>query len=98
VGFQAAQLRGTFFAIHCEEISKYLTQALHRAMQQRPDRIASIFGTRQRSFREFGDRVARLAGALQKLGMKPGDRVAMLGLNSDRHLEYQMAVHRCMTP
>jgi hypothetical protein len=49
-------------------------------MQQRPDRMASIFGTRQRSFREFGD------------------RVAMLGLNSDRHLEYQMAVHRCMTP
>jgi len=70
----------------------YLTQALHRAMQQRPDRIASIFGTRQRSFREFGNRVARLAGALQKLGMKPGDRIAMLALNSDRYLEYQMAV------
>jgi acyl-CoA synthetase (AMP-forming)/AMP-acid ligase II len=76
----------------------YLTQALHRAVQQHPDRIASIFGTRRRTFAEFADRVARLAGALQKLGMKPGDRVAMLGLNSDRHLEYQMAVHRCMTP
>jgi len=70
----------------------YLTQALHRAVQQHPDRIASIFGTRQRTFAEFADRVARLAGALQKLGMKPGDRVAMLALNSDRYLEYQMAV------
>ena len=70
----------------------YLTQALHRAVQQHPDRIASIFGTRRRTFAEFADRVARLAGALQKLGMKPGDRVAMLALNSDRYLEYQMAV------
>lgn len=67
----------------------YLTQALHRAVQQHPDRIASIFGTRQRSFAEFADRVARLAGALQRLGMKPGDRVAMLAMNSDRYLEYQ---------
>ncbi len=70
----------------------YLTQALHRAVQQHPDRIASIFGTRRRSFAEFADRVARLAGALQRLGMKPGDRVAMLAMNSDRYLEYQMAV------
>jgi long-chain acyl-CoA synthetase len=70
----------------------YLTQALHRAVQQHPERIASIFGTRQRTFAEFADRVARLAGALQRLGMKPGDRVAMLAMNSDRYLEYQMAV------
>ena len=69
----------------------YLTQALHRAVQQHPDRVAVRFGTRQRTFREFADRVARLAGALQKLGMQPGDRVAMLALNSDRYLEYQMA-------
>ena len=70
----------------------YLTQALHRAVQQHPDRVAVRFGTRQRTFREFADRVARLAGALQKLGMQPGDRVAMLALNSDRYLEYQMIV------
>ena len=70
----------------------YLTQSLHRAVQQHPDRIAVRFGDRQRTFREFADRVARLAGALQKLGMQEGDRVAMLSLNSDRYLEYQMAV------
>ncbi len=70
----------------------YMTQSLHRAVQQHPDRIAVRFGDRTRTFREFADRVARLAGALQALGMKPGDRVAMLSLNSDRFLEYQMAV------
>ncbi|AMO23694.1 long-chain fatty acid--CoA ligase [Ramlibacter solisilvae] len=70
----------------------YLTQALHRAVQQHPDRIAVRFGTRQRTFREFTDRVARLAGALQHLGMQTGDRVAMLSLNSDLYLEYQMGV------
>ena len=70
----------------------YLTQALHRAVQQKPDRIAVRFGERSRTFREFADRVARLAGALRTLGMGEGDRVAMLALNSDRYLEYQMAV------
>ena len=70
----------------------YLTQSLHRAVQQKPEHIAVRFGPRQRTFREFADRVARLAGALQRLGMREGDRVAMLALNSDRYLEYQMAV------
>ncbi len=74
------------------ETSMYLTQSLHRAVQQHPDRIAVRFGSRQRTFAEFTDRVARLAGALRKLGMQEGDRVAMLSLNSDRYLEYQMAV------
>ena len=70
----------------------YLTQALHRAVQQYPNRIAVRFGDRQSTFLQFVDRVARLAGALQALGMQTGDRVAMLSLNSDRYLEYQMAV------
>lgn len=70
----------------------YLTQGLHRAVQQKPDRIAVRFGNRGRTFREFVERVSRLAGALQQLGMSEGDRVAMLALNSDRYLEYQMAV------
>ncbi|MFJ4291841.1 long-chain-fatty-acid--CoA ligase [Cupriavidus sp. NPDC089707] len=70
----------------------YLTQALHRAVQQKPDQIAVRFGERQQTFHQLADRVARLAGALQSLGMQAGDRVAMLALNSDRYLEYQMAV------
>jgi len=70
----------------------YLTQSLHRALQQQPDRVAVRCADRQRTFREFADRVARLAGALRGLGMRAGDRVAMLSLNSDRYLEYQMGV------
>jgi acyl-CoA synthetase (AMP-forming)/AMP-acid ligase II len=70
----------------------YMTQGLHRAVQRRPHAIAVRFGDRQRTFIDFAGRVARLAGALQALGMQAGDRVAMLALNSDRYLEYQMAV------
>ena len=70
----------------------YLTQGLHRALQQQPDTTAIWFQDRQYTFREFGDRVARLAGALQALGLRPDDRVAILSLNSDRYLEYYLAV------
>ena len=70
----------------------YLTQGLHRAMQQNANKIATICGDRRRTFKEVGDRVARLAGALQQLGMRPNDRVGMLSLNSDRYLEYYLAV------
>ncbi len=66
----------------------YLTQGLHRALQCRPDRIATIFGERRQSYRQYVDRVARLAGALQSLGMGEGDRVGMLALNSDRYVEF----------
>ena len=70
----------------------YLTQGLHRALQQHPDRTAVLFGGQRRTFSELADRVARLAGALRSLGMDTGDRVAMLAMNSDRYLEYQIGV------
>ena len=68
------------------------TQGLRRSLQQHPDRVAVRYAGRTRTFRELADRVARLAGALQDLGMGTGDRVAMLAFNSDRYLEYQLAV------
>ena len=70
----------------------YLTQGLHRAIQQKPQAIATIHQGRRHSFAELGARVAKLAGALQGLGMQAGNRVAMLSLNSDRYLEYYLAV------
>jgi acyl-CoA synthetase (AMP-forming)/AMP-acid ligase II len=69
-----------------------LTQGLHRAVQQKPNGVATIFGARRRTFAELVTRVAKLAGALQGLGMKPGDRVGILALNSDRYLEYYLGV------
>ncbi|QHD01550.1 fatty-acid--CoA ligase [Pseudomonas sp. S04] len=69
----------------------YLTQGLHRMAQQQPDALATVFRDRRQSYAQMTDRVARLAGALQKLGMQAGDRVGLLGLNSDRFLEYFLA-------
>ncbi|MFE3444889.1 long-chain-fatty-acid--CoA ligase [Nocardia sp. NPDC059180] len=70
----------------------YLTQSLHRALQQRPDDIATICGDRVRTVAESADRVARFAGALRGLGVEQGDRVGILALNSDRYHEYYLAV------
>jgi long-chain acyl-CoA synthetase len=70
----------------------YLTQSLHRAVQQYPERMAARFGTRCQTYRSLVDRIAQLAGGLQAQGLRNGDIVAILALNSDRYLEYMMAV------
>lgn len=69
----------------------YLTQGLHRVLQQRPDAVATVFGQRRTSFSLLVDRVARLAGALSKLGVSGGDRIALLAQNSDRSVECLLA-------
>lgn len=68
------------------------TQGLHRAVQQKPDAVATVCNGRIRTFRELHDRVARLAGALNGLGIGRGDRVCILSLNSDRYLECYLAL------
>lgn len=70
----------------------YLTQAVHRNAQIRGNKIATIQGDRQHTWREFKDRVARFAGGLKGLGIEQGDRVAILALNSDRYYEYYFSV------
>ncbi|HEY5854312.1 MAG TPA: long-chain fatty acid--CoA ligase [Aldersonia sp.] len=70
----------------------FLTQSLHRAVQQRPDAIYSVFGSRALSNTDVADRVSRLAGGLRALGVATGDRVALLGLNSDKYLQAMYAV------
>jgi long-chain acyl-CoA synthetase len=69
-----------------------ITQSLKRCVQHNRDGRATVFGTRTQSWGTIQDRVARLAGGLQSLGVRAGDRVAILALNSDRYLEYYMAV------
>lgn len=70
----------------------YFTQPLHRNLQSSPERLMTLCGERRQTVRQFVERVARLAGALRQLGVSSGDRVAMLGLNSDRYMEYLFAV------
>lgn len=69
-----------------------VTQSLHRAVQQDPDRPLTIYRHRSRTVAESADRVARLAGALRALEVDAGDRVGMLALNSDRYHESLLAV------
>src|SRR5882757_6636485 len=69
----------------------YLTQGLHRCLQQCPDALATASGPRIQSYAALGERVARLAGGMKKLGAAPGDRAAYLGCNSDRFHEYYLA-------
>ncbi len=70
----------------------YMTQGLHRALQRRPKDEALRYLGRGLSYSELADRVARLAGGLRALGVQTGERVAMLSLNSQRYIEYFMAV------
>jgi acyl-CoA synthetase (AMP-forming)/AMP-acid ligase II len=70
----------------------YLTQSLHRSLQQHPDQLATIFADRRRTFGEHVSRVARVAGALRSLGVADGERVGILALNSDRYVELLAAV------
>ena len=66
----------------------YITQGLHRHLQQRPNAVAiRSQGGHSITYAEFGDRVARLASALKGLDVGSGDRVAMLSNNSQRFIE-----------
>jgi acyl-CoA synthetase (AMP-forming)/AMP-acid ligase II len=70
----------------------YLTQSLHRNLQQNPDRPATVYRDRIRTVAQSVDRISRLADALAGLGVQRGDRVGILALNSDRYQEYFHAV------
>ncbi|BBZ61875.1 acyl-CoA synthetase [Mycolicibacterium monacense] len=70
----------------------YLTQALHRAVQQTPDLPATVFGERVRTWAQTADRAARLASAFQGLGVRSGDRVALLAQNCDAYHDFLFAV------
>lgn len=70
----------------------YLTQTLRRAVQTNGNKIATVFGERRQTWRQFEQRIARLASAFRAMGIKDDDRIAILSLNSDRYVEYFYAV------
>ena len=69
-----------------------LPQTIRHTVQLHGDKIATRFGSRSQSWREFQDRIARLATGLLSLGVEQGDRVAVLALNSDRYYEFYFGV------
>ncbi|SDM08477.1 long-chain acyl-CoA synthetase [Oryzisolibacter propanilivorax] len=69
----------------------HLTQGLQRALQQAPQRTATVCGGRRQDFARLADRVSRLAGALRAQGVQPGECVALLALNSDWCVEAFLA-------
>ncbi len=68
------------------------TQFLTQAVACQPQRTATIYGDRRRTWKEVGDRVPRLAAALRALGIADGAFVAALAFNSDRYIELFFAV------
>ncbi|GAA4384982.1 long-chain fatty acid--CoA ligase [Tsukamurella soli] len=70
----------------------YLTQSLHRCLQQSPHATATVCGDRTVTYADTYHRVAALAGGLRELGVASGDRVAILALNSDGYLQTILAV------
>src|SRR5258707_5045495 len=69
-----------------------LTQSLRRAVQTKPNGLATSFASRRRNWQQSAERVSRVAGALSALGVRPGDRIAILALNSDRYFELVYAI------
>jgi acyl-CoA synthetase (AMP-forming)/AMP-acid ligase II len=69
----------------------YLTQGLHRHVQQRPDETATVCAGRTRTHAESVDRIAGLAAALRQLGIQDGERAAILARNSDHYHEFLAA-------
>lgn len=69
----------------------YLTQGLHRSLQQNPSGIATVEAGLTRTFEEFTNRIARMAAGLLALGAAPGDRVGILAGNSVRYIEFVLA-------
>lgn len=70
----------------------YLTQSVHRNAQIRGEKIATVNGERQHSWKELKNRISRFAAGLKDAGVGEGDRVAILALNSDRYFEYYFGV------
>lgn len=70
----------------------FITQSLHRGVIHHPDRIATIFGDRKLTYRDFRDRVAKVGALLRALGVGRGDRVTIMALNSDLYLQCYMGI------
>ncbi|ALJ15424.1 acyl-CoA synthetase [Sphingopyxis macrogoltabida] len=65
-----------------------ITHPLHRAAREMPDRVATVDGGRQQSWREVASRTRRIAAVLQSFGVAPGDRIALLAPNGELFVDF----------
>ncbi|KAF8408777.1 hypothetical protein HHK36_004846 [Tetracentron sinense] len=70
----------------------HICQCLTRLSTLRRDSPVTIFGNRRKTGRQFVDGVLSLSQGLLELGLRRGDIVAIAALNSDRYLEWLLAV------
>jgi len=68
-----------------------LSDCLTRATRIWPDRTATTYLGRSRTWQQVSEDVGNLPAGLRSLGVLPGDRVALLGENSDRYLDSYFA-------
>lgn len=68
-----------------------LTQGIHRSARIHPDRLATIDGDRQRSWRQVAADIGQLAALLRTMGVARDDRVAVLASNSDHYFDTYFA-------
>ena len=73
------------------EADEYYPRAQARTSVD-PQRVATLYEGRVRTWIEVGDRVSRLACALKRSGLGQGERVAARMLNSDRYLELYLGM------
>ena len=65
----------------------YMTQGLHRSMQQCPQQIAATCGGNKLNYVELVESISRLANGFQSIGMAEGDRIAIMSLNSIEYVQ-----------
>ena len=65
---------------------------LTRAALGHPDRLATVYGDKSRTWAETLERCRRLASALRALGVEPGDTVAVLAANTPELFEAHFGV------
>ncbi|OUR90007.1 fatty-acid--CoA ligase [Gammaproteobacteria bacterium 42_54_T18] len=69
----------------------FIDQALLRAVQIAPNRIATKYLHRSQTWAEFLNTVQCVASGVSGLGVKQGDNIGILALNSDYYLEVLFA-------
>jgi len=57
---------------------RLLSDYMAKAVEERPDHIAFIYGDEKITYREFAQQAEKLACYLLKLGVQKGDRLAYL--------------------